>query len=63
MTKIKLTLLAALALSALALVGGCGAPAADTTVQTGGAPLKTTPLTPEDNAKIKANFDKKHPDG
>lgn len=57
----KLTLLAALALSALALLGGCGAPAADTTVQMGGAAMKTAPLSPEDAARIKANGDKKHP--
>lgn len=56
----KLTLLAALALSALALLGGC-APATDTSVQTGGAAMKTAPLSPEDAAKIKANGDKKHP--
>jgi len=59
MTKTKLTLLAALALSALALVGGC-APATDTSTQTGGASLKTAPISPEDAAKIKANGDKKH---
>jgi len=56
----KLTLLAALALSALALVGGC-APATDTSVETNGAALKTAPLSPEDAAKIKASNDKKHP--
>jgi len=56
-----ISLLAALALSALALLGGCGAPAADTSVQTNGAALKTGALSPEDAAKIKADGDKKHP--
>lgn len=58
----KLTLLAALALSALALLGGCGASAPDTSVTTNGTALKTGALSPDDAAKLKASNDKKHPD-
>jgi len=62
--KAKAPLLAVLAMGASALLGalallcGCGAPS-DTAVQTGGAPLKSAPMSPQVAEALKQAHKKK----